>query len=259
MRLDNGGNLRIANATQANSLGLGNSINFGWTFAVDGAGTRVETFANGFSNEFITSLGVRDWTGPSGSLMTLDQTGNMVLSGQANVNALGINPQNAYEWQFSATPAGDKIQQFRASPLAFNQWRSADGARLWVSENGPIMTLDDVGNLSAMTGVYMGPVANGFGLIQDVTGSRYLSWAPNWADIWQTNGTRVWNGPSGALMTLAPNGDLTVTGGISLAGGAISLNSGGVTITGNLVVNGSVNVSGNLAVAGTVTSGSGTA
>ena len=92
-------------------------------------------------------------------------------------------------------------------------------------------------------------------LVSTGTNIRFLQWAANWYDAWNsTNGLRTWAGGGTNLMTLDAAGNLTLAGGLS----AINLSTpGSVSANGNVIATGTVQANGGLVA--TKASGSGNA
>jgi hypothetical protein len=102
------------------------------------------------------------------------------------------------------------------------------------------------------TGSILAMNDSGFGLASD--GSyKWLSWQANWVDYWRrSDGLRLWNSPSGTVMSLDGGGNLWIGGGF-VAVGAVT--AGYIHSTGNMQVDGSINATGNIITPGNTVQG----
>ena len=142
-----------------------------WNFAVDGSGSRYQTYRTGWYDVWDGAIGTRCWMGNGSILMALDgqgnlnaakamitgtmyttdiqAVGNVLVYGTTTTGALVMGP-----WSFYNN--GDQIQQHTAG--WYKQWRSSDGLRLWVGGNVTQMSLDGGGSLAVtgnITGAYL--------------------------------------------------------------------------------------------------------
>jgi endosialidase-like protein len=92
----------------ANNLYLNSYNNFEWNFYITSNGSKVQAFRSGWYNQWDSSSGMRAWNSPSGTLMSLDNIGNLFVADRVTVGGDGIiyQPYSSnsigYSWNGSA-------------------------------------------------------------------------------------------------------------------------------------------------------------
>jgi hypothetical protein len=132
------------------------------------------------------------------------------------------------------------------TPLSIN--RASGALSLGATTTG---ALNVNGGIYA-TGSILAMNDSGFGLASD--GSyKWLSWQANWVDYWRrSDGLRLWNSPSGTVMSLDGGGNFWIGGGF-VAVGAVT--AAYIHSTGNMQIDGSINATGNIITPGNTVQG----
>lgn len=76
------GNLTAALNVYAKAIYINPANSYEWNFGIDGSGNHIQTHRTGWYDLWTSATGGRTWNGTPGTLMTLDGTGNLSVSGK---------------------------------------------------------------------------------------------------------------------------------------------------------------------------------
>jgi hypothetical protein len=206
-----------------------------WYFTVDGSGNHVQTYRAGWYDYWASSGGSRGWVGNNTTLMSLDGAGNLNVKAQTAAGSLysygGLNVVGSAGINGNASVAGTQyVGAFALGPFAiynngnqiqshttgwYEEWRTADGNRLWVNGNVAAMQLDPSGalwvanSISAQGQIYSASNINCAGSAGCLNGAMWWgaggsgrvfmfdNAASNYFDHNPGNGDLWWNGGGG--------------------------------------------------------------
>jgi hypothetical protein len=149
------GNIATSTGVYANQYSLSSSNGYEWQFYIQsGSGHHIQQHRAGWYDYWDSSSGTRSWVGPSGTQMTLDGAGNLVVTGNisapyvtsnGSINATGAATAaqfwiNGTSNTFGFTPgAGGRIFQF--SPAFYLEFVTANATLQWNVSNGPLWVM----------------------------------------------------------------------------------------------------------------------
>jgi hypothetical protein len=113
------------------------SVNgYEWTHFVAANGDHHQQHRTGWDDVWQSGSGQRQWTSPSGNLMTLDGTGNLVLSATCAATQFWSGGVGI----FGFTPGGSgRIFQF--APGFYLDYATTGGTLAWTVSNGPLWVM----------------------------------------------------------------------------------------------------------------------
>lgn len=134
------GNVTVGGAVYSQNVLLSAANGYEWNFYVmAGSGDHMQQHRAGWYDQWLSASGMRAWVGPSGTLMTLDGTGNLVT---------GTSVQATQHWsgtpgQFGFAPGGSgRIFQWQSNfYLDFATSGPTAGTLQYVDTGGPLWVM----------------------------------------------------------------------------------------------------------------------
>ena len=137
-----GGTLGVTGAVTAHaqinteSVALSSAHAYEWQIYVGPSGDHYNQHRTGWFDSWQTSGGMRTWNSPSGNLMTLDGSGNLVLSASISATQLWSGAVGVFGFG-----AGGSGRVFQFAPGFYLDYATTGATLAWTVSNGPLWVM----------------------------------------------------------------------------------------------------------------------